>query len=177
MADIDPIYMRMDELISLSRLQELALIVNSDRAERIARMMLVLSALQPGAYLLGTGPSTVGIIPLTVDEVVFGRLATPIEQPSETVVDYAVVDTLYFGPCEVSRVHAKVVRRNAHHGIRYAVVDLGSSRGTFVNGQAVAPDGDGTTIKHGDVLSLGPSQINTYMFYQWPFEATQPSGG
>src|SRR3990172_2923762 len=168
MADIDPIYMRMDELISLSRLQELALIVNSDRAERIARMMLVLSALQPGAYLLGTGPSTVGIIPLTVDEVVLGRVATPMEQPSETVVDYAVADTLYFGPCEVSRVHAKLVRRTAHHGICYVVADLGSSRGTFVNGQPVAAHGEGTAIRHGDVLSLGPSQINTYVFYQRP---------
>ncbi len=161
MSEVDPIFIKLDQLISISRLHEMALIMNLDRRERIARMMLVIRQLRQGAYLLGTGPSTVGIIPLTVDEVVLGRAATPAEKPAETVVDYFVADTMYFGPCEVSRVHAKIVR----NGDVYTLLDLNSTCGTFANGEPVLPDGDGQPLSHGDVLSLGPSQISTYMFF------------
>ena len=76
MAEIDPILLKLDQLISLSRLKEIAFIVSTDLTLRISKMAEVLKQLRPGAYLLGTGPSTVGIIPLTVDEVVLGRLFT-----------------------------------------------------------------------------------------------------
>ena len=81
---IDPVILKLDKLISLSRLNEIALIINTDITERIAKMAMVLSRLEPTAYLLGTGSCTAGIIPLTVDEVVLGRSATVLEEPVET---------------------------------------------------------------------------------------------
>lgn len=162
MNEIDPVIIKIDQLISLSRLNELATILNIDRNERIAKMAVVLGNLPAGAYLLGTGPSTVGVIPLSVDEVVLGRVATPLEEPGETVVDYAVADTLYFTPREVSRAHAKIVKQNDD---QFFVVDLKSTCGTFVNGERVEPESEGCPLSHGDVVSLGPSQVSTYVFY------------
>lgn len=163
MAEVDPIFAKLDQLISASRLRELGIILSMDRIERVGRIMAALSRLKPGAYLLGTGPSTVGIIPLTVEEIVLGRAATPVEEPAEAVIDYAVADTLYYGPLETSRTHAKIVRQNKPSRADYWVVDLGSSRGTFLNGQPV--DQQGQMLVAGDVISLGPSHISTYLFY------------
>lgn len=110
MTEIDPVVLKIDKLISLSRLREIAFIMSTDIIQRIARMSKVLERLRPGGYLLGTGPSTVGIVPLTVDEIVLGRSATVLEEPPETVIDYAASDTLYFVPREVSKTHAKVIK-------------------------------------------------------------------
>lgn len=165
MNEIDLILLKLDKLISLSRLNELAFIVGTDLKQRLSKMAAVLGQLPSGAYLLGTGPSTVGIIPLTVDEVVLGRSATILEKPTDAVIDYAVADTLYFVPREVSRAHAKVVRRETNSDIEYVAMDLESTCGTFVNGTRIAPAAEGVALSHGDVLSLGPSQISTYMFY------------
>ena len=164
MADIDPIIVKIDQLISLSRLNELAVIMNTDRADRLVRIMAAMKQLKAGAYLLGTGPATTGIIPLTVEEVVIGRAATPLEEPSDGVADYAVADTLYFGPHEASRLHAKIVRRWKESARTYALVDLGSTCGTFVNGRRVEGDA-GHALVHGDVISLGSSQVSTYVFF------------
>jgi pSer/pThr/pTyr-binding forkhead associated (FHA) protein len=163
MAEIDPVFIKLDQLISSSRLHQLALMLNMDRADRIQRMMAALARLRPGAYLLGTGPSTSGIIPLSVEEIVLGRTATPVEEPGEIVIDYAISDTLYYGPWEASRVHAKVVRQNGQSKTEYRLLDLCSSCKTFVNGKAIGQDG--RMLCHGDVVSLGPSQVSTYLFY------------
>lgn len=166
MDPIDPVILKLDKLISLSRLKEIALIIDTDFAERIAKMAAALSQLEPRAYLLGVGPSTVGIIPLTVNEVVLGRSATILEEPTDTVIDYAVADTPYFVPREVSRVHAKIVRNKNGSELEYRVVDLDSTCGTFVNSTRVDPAGNGLLLSHGDVLSLGFSQISAYLFFQ-----------
>lgn len=165
MTEIDPILFKMDKLISLSRLREMAFIMSTDIVQRVARMANVLERLRSGAYLLGTGPSTIGIIPLTVDEVVLGRSATILEEPSKTVIDYAASDTLYFVPREVSKTHAKVIRITTDSEVEYQVVDLQSTCGTFVNGTCIDTGDTGLPLSHGDILSLGPSQINTYVFY------------
>ena len=165
MLAVDPILLEIDRLITASRLKEITFIVNTDITERISQMDSVLSQLNPGAYLLGTAPSTVGIIPLTVDEVALGRLATILEEPADAIIDYAATDTLYFVPREVSRSHAKVMRCTIGLDTRYVVADLGSTCGTFVNGVRVDPNDQGVVLSQGDVLSLGPSQMSTYMFY------------
>ncbi|MCP4612964.1 MAG: FHA domain-containing protein [Planctomycetes bacterium] len=165
MAEIDPILLKLDQLISLSRLKEIAFIVSTDLTQRISKMAAVLKQLKHGAYLLGAGPSTVGIIPLTVDEVVLGRSATILEKPQDTIIDYAVADTLYFVPREVSRTHAKVKRHIVDSDVEYMIIDLESTCGTFVNGTRVDPNSEGVELSHGDVLSLGPSEISTYIFY------------
>ena len=165
MAEIDPVLLKIDKLISLSRLKEIAFIVSTDFTERISKMAVVLEQLNPGTYLLGTGPSTVGIIPLTVDEVILGRSATILEEPADTVIDFTVADTLYFIPREVSRTHAKVIRKTSNSDIEFILIDLGSTCGTYVNGTRVDPNEEGVILSHGDVVSLGPSLISTYLFY------------
>jgi len=162
MPDIDPLFLKLDQLISQSRLNALAVLLAGDRRERLVRMMRSLGELPQGAYLLGTGPSTVGIIRLSVDEVVLGRAATPLEEPKEAVVDYVVNDTLYFTPHEVSRVHAKVIRQPQN---QFFLVDIDSTCGTFLNGERLSPVGEGYPLSHGDVISLGPSQVSTYVFW------------
>ncbi|MBL7188829.1 MAG: FHA domain-containing protein [Phycisphaerae bacterium] len=165
MPAVDPILLEIDKLITGSRLQEVAFIAETDINERICKMDTVLKELRPGAYLLGTGSTTVGIIPLTVDEVALGRSATTLEKPIDAIIDYTATDTMYFAPREVSRSHAKVIRRIIGSKLEYVVVDMKSTCGTFVNGMRVDPEGDGVVLLHGDVLSLGPSQMSTYMFY------------
>ena len=164
MAEIDPIFLKIDKLISISRLKEIAFIIGTDVTERIAKISTVLERLRDGAYLLGTGPSTVGIIPLTVDEIVLGRSATTLEKPSDVLIDYAASDTLYFMPREVSRAHAKIVRKQNDSDIEYWLMDMDSTCGTFVNTSQVDSQ-KGVLLSHGDVVSLGPSMISTYLFY------------
>ncbi len=162
----DPILMQIDKLIRLSRLREIEFIMSTDADERVHEITAALQRLRPGEYLLGTGPSTVGIVPLHAHEVVLGRPPTVLEGPSEFVADYCAVDTLYFVPREVSRMHAKVVRQTNHFGARHILFDLNSTCGTFVNAMPVDPHGNGVILRHGDVISLGPSQTSTYVYYQ-----------
>ncbi|MEA3227271.1 MAG: FHA domain-containing protein [Planctomycetota bacterium] len=165
MLAVDPILLEIDKLITGSRLKEIAFIASTDITKRVHKMGVVLSKLRPGAYLLGTGSTTTGIIPLSVDEVTLGRSATTLEEPTDVIIDYAAADTLYFAPREVSRSHAKVIRRITGSRLEYLIADLRSTCGTFVNGIRVDPHGPGIVLSHGDVLSLGPSQMSTYMFY------------
>ena len=166
MIQIDPILLKIDKLISLSRLKEIASIIDTDITTRISKIATVLKQLRPGGYLLGTGPSTSIIIPLTVEEVVIGRSATVLEEPAELVIDYEVSDTPYFVPREVSRTHVKILKHISDAGTEYAIVDLNSTCGTYVNGSRIDTDLEGTTLSHGDVISLGPSLISTYVFYR-----------
>jgi len=53
MTEIDPILLKLDEQISLSRLKEVAFIVNTDLAERVSKMAKALKRLRPGALQLG----------------------------------------------------------------------------------------------------------------------------
>ena len=165
MAEIDPIFLKIDKLISISRLKEIAFIIGTDVTDRIAKISAVLDGLRVGAYLLGTGPSTVGIIPLTVDEIVLGRSATTLEKPSDVLIDYAASDTLYFMPREVSRAHAKIVRKSKELITEYWIIDINSTCGTFINSTQVDSQ-EGVLLSHGDVVSLGPSMISTYVFYK-----------
>ena len=162
---IETIADKTDQAIIQSRLNALAVMMMTDRGERLERITKVLLQLRPGAYLVGTGPSTVGIIPLTVDEVVLGRAATPVEQHSEVVVDYQVADMVYLSPHEVSRVHCKIVRQHGSAGTEYHITDLGSRCGTLVNGAAVGGSDANHRLESGDVISLGPTQVSTYVFF------------
>ena len=162
MADITELADSIDRAIIQSRLNTVAIMMMVDRSARLEHITGVLERLKPGAYLIGTGPPTVGIIPLTVDEVVIGRIATPGEEPSDVVVDYYVADTMFLGPHEVSRVHAKIRRRETRDGTEFRIVDARSTCGTFVNGEAVGKTGQ--LLAHGDTISLGPSNVSTYTF-------------
>ena len=96
---------------------------------------------------------------------VLGRAATILEKPADTVIDFAATDTLYFVPREVSRTHAKVVRKIIDSNVEFLLVDLTSTCGTYINGTRIDSGEEGVLLSHGDVISLGPSLISTYIFY------------
>ncbi|MBN2130185.1 MAG: FHA domain-containing protein [Sedimentisphaerales bacterium] len=166
MNEHDPILLKIDKLIRLSRLKDIEFIMNTDVAERKREIRAALERLHGGAYLLGTGPSTVGIVSLNTDEVVLGRPPTIMEEPSDCGPDYYAADTLFFVPREVSRIHAKVIRHTTGRGIRHIVIDLDSTCGTFVNDARVDPGGEGAVLAQADVISLGPSRTSTYVYYR-----------
>ena len=166
MDEIDPLFVTIDKLIRLSRLKELEFIMSSDQTDRVHEIRAALRRLEPGQYLIGTGPSTVGIICLDDQEIVLGRPPTVLEPPTASSPDYWATDTLYFVPREVSRKHARVTAQATDAGRRRIVLDLNSTCGTFVNDTQVRPNGAGIPLKHGDVISLGPSRTSTYVFYE-----------
>ena len=163
--DIDPLLLSIDRLICLSRLKEIEFIMNSDQADRVHEIQAALRRLPPGQYLLGTGPSTVGIVPLNRREIVLGRPPTVLEHPQQSVADHWAIDTLYFVPREVSRAHVKIIAQPGPEGLCHLLVDLNSTCGTFVNQVRVSPDGPGVLLEHGDIVSLGPSRTSTYVYY------------
>lgn len=166
MNDSDSILLEIDRLIRRSRLKEIEFIMSMDATERVHRLTAALARLDPGAYLLGTGPSTVGIVPLNGHDIVLGRPPTILESPSRERPDYYAVDTLYFVPREISRTHAKVTRQTGSFGVRHTLLDLHSTCGTFVNEMRVDPNGAGVVLGHGDIISLGPSQTSTYVYFR-----------
>jgi len=168
--EIDPLLLSIDKLICLSRLKEIEFIMNSDQADRVREIQAALRRLPVGHYLLGTGPSTVGIVPLDRREIVLGRPPTLLERQQKSVADYWAIDTIYFVPREVSRAHAKLIAQPGPTGICHLLVDLDSTCGTFVNQVQVSPDGPGVVLEHGDIVSLGPSRTSTYVYY----DATLP---
>jgi pSer/pThr/pTyr-binding forkhead associated (FHA) protein len=171
MDEADPLFVTIDKLIRISRLREIEFIMSSDQTDRIREIQAALRRLGPGHYLLGTGPSTVGIISLDDQDIVLGRPSTVLEPPTASAPDYWAIDTLYFVPREVSRNHARVALRATDAGPRRVVSDLNSTCGTFVNDAQVTPDGPGTILKHGDIISLGPSRTSTYIYYEVPRSA------
>ncbi|MDI9433836.1 MAG: FHA domain-containing protein [Sedimentisphaerales bacterium] len=168
MDETDPLFVTIDKLIRISRLKEIEFIMGSDRADRIYEIQTALRRLEPGHYLLGTGPSTVGIIHLDDQDIVLGRPSTILEPPSAATPDYWATDTLYFVPREVSRNHVRVALRITDAGPRRVACDLNSTCGTFVNDTQVDPGGPGIALEHGDIISLGPSRISTYVYYEVP---------
>ncbi len=156
-----------------SRLQDLSLFTQQGDLERGANILAVLERLDPGTYLIGAGPYTQGVHLLLGDETVLGRLATPLEEPRDQAVDVFVNDAPAFLPREVSRVHAVIMRTHDSSHEQYWLLDRGSTCGTYVNGQELAPPpahdiGDigsvGRKLNHADVISLGPSHVNVFIF-------------
>ena len=166
MEDVDPLFVRIDKLIRLSRLKELEFIMSSDQTDRVYEIRTALRRLEPGQYLVGTGPSTVGIIPLDSQEVVLGRPPTVLEPPSVPAPDHWATDTLYFVPREVSRNHAQMTVRMTEAGPRHVLHDLNSTCGTFINDTRVDPSGNGVMLEHGDIISLGASRTSTYVYFE-----------
>ncbi|HWR14161.1 MAG TPA: FHA domain-containing protein [Terriglobales bacterium] len=157
---------KIDRLARTARAQDLSLLLTQSELERVSRLAAVIDALGAGTYLIGSGPYTQGVYSIMVEEVVLGRLATPLEQPLDKPVDIFCQDVTCLTPREVSRNHAMIFRLGDAH-MRYFIRDLGSTCGTYVNGERLVNEGEnvGTTeLSHGDVISLGPSHINTYVF-------------
>ncbi|HKY54705.1 MAG TPA: FHA domain-containing protein, partial [Anaerolineales bacterium] len=86
------------------------------------------------------------ILPLASrNEFTLGRLSEG--QPIMPDIDLTPYQAYASG---VSRLHAVVKRDNN----RVAVMDLGSSNGTYVNGRRLNPHTE-ETLSHGDIVALG----------------------
>jgi hypothetical protein len=106
----------VDRLILDSRLRDIALVAQMDRADRVSVVATVISKLDPGAYLIGCGPYCCGVLPLTVDEVVLGRPPSPLEALPDAVADFTLNDAVWLIPREASRIHATVLRHRTSAG-------------------------------------------------------------
>ncbi len=96
------------------------------------------------------GPSTGTALPLEVDEIFIGR------EPTNTIQ----VDSP-----GVSRKHARLILKND----QYLIEDLGSSNGTFVNGERITAP---RILNPGDKISLGKLVQLEYQAVQPAFSAT-----
>ena len=91
-------------------------------------------------FVMRSGPTPGAIYPLEGDQLVIGR---------DAASGVAISDA------EVSRKHARL----NFQGGKYVLEDLGSTNGTFVNGQRLSGP---TVLKSGDVVSLGEQIVLMY---------------
>lgn len=160
----------IDRLAVISRIQELSLFVQDGDNNRRLKLKTALDQLPKGAYLFGAGVYTQGIYSVMYEEIVIGRMATPLEKPLDLPVDILIRDAASYAPSEVSRYHAIIQRLNAEHP-DYFISDCGSTCGTFVNGKRIAngnqesrSPGEPTPLKDGDIISLGSSGASMFIF-------------
>jgi len=91
-------------------------------------------------FVMRSGPTPGVIFPLEGDQLIIGRDA---------------VNAVAINDAEVSRKHARLT----FQGGKYVLEDLGSTNGTFVNGQRLVSS---TVLKPGDVVSLGEQIVLMY---------------
>jgi predicted component of type VI protein secretion system len=91
-------------------------------------------------FVMRSGPTPGVTFPLEGDQLIIGRDA---------------VNAVAINDAEVSRKHARLT----FQGGKYVIGDLGSTNGTFVNGQRLVSS---TVLKSGDVVSLGEQIVLMY---------------
>ncbi len=91
-------------------------------------------------FVMRSGPTPGATFSLEGDQLIIGR---------DTASNIAINDA------EVSRKHARLT----FQGGKYVIEDLGSTNGTFVNGQRLASP---AVLKSGDVVSLGEQIVLMY---------------
>ena len=91
-------------------------------------------------FVMRSGPTPGVTFPLEGDQLIIGRDA---------------VNAVAINDAEVSRKHARLT----FQGGKYVLEDLGSTNGTFVNGQRLT---SATVLKPGDVVSLGEQIVLMY---------------
>jgi len=84
-----------------------------------------------------------------------GKRVVPLDKPLFTIGRRTAAD-LKLGGADVSREHAEI----ACDGDQYVLRDVGSSHGTFVNGQRIVKH----TLVHGDRIRLGQSEAVELVF-------------
>jgi pSer/pThr/pTyr-binding forkhead associated (FHA) protein len=169
----DELAIILEKLSVHARLQDLALFIAEGEEIRRQRIMAVLDHLEPGVYLIGAGPYAQGVYSLMYDETVIGRLATVLERSVDKAVDVFVNDAAALTPREVSRVHCAIYRSEGVSKHDYWIIDRGSSCGTYLNRERLDKPASSNqdeirrmsrALASGDVISLGPSSINTFVF-------------
>jgi hypothetical protein len=108
----------------------------------------------PHLLVIQEGPSAGKTYPLEADEILIGR------EPNST---------LQIDSPGVSRKHARLIFQNN----QYLLEDLGSSNGTFVNGERISKS---WSLKNGDIISLGRMIQLEYRIALPPVSATMIEG-
>jgi pSer/pThr/pTyr-binding forkhead associated (FHA) protein len=165
--------LKVEKLSVAARLHDVALFMSDGEIMRAQKILAVLEKLDPGVYLIGSGPYSQGVFSLMVDEVVIGRNATPLERILDKPIDVFVNDAATLTPREVSRVHCSIYRAPGTFQHDYFIIDRGSTCGTFLNSEKLetptSKEADEVRrvsrgLNDGDVISLGTSAINTFVF-------------
>jgi predicted component of type VI protein secretion system len=91
-------------------------------------------------FVMRSGPTPGVTFPLDGDQLTIGRDST---------------NGVAINDAEISRKHARMM----FQGGKYVIEDLGSTNGTFVNGQRLAGP---VVLKAGDVVSLGEQIVLMY---------------
>lgn len=91
-------------------------------------------------FVMRSGPTPGVTFPLEGDQLTIGRDST---------------NAVAINDAEISRKHARLM----FQGGKYVLEDLGSTNGTFVNGQRLAGP---VVLKSGDVVSLGEQIVLMY---------------
>lgn len=91
-------------------------------------------------FVMRSGPTPGMVFPLEGDQLLIGRDAT---------------NGIAINDAEISRKHSRLT----FQGGKYVIEDLGSTNGTFINGQRLAGP---VVLKPGDVVSLGEQIVLMY---------------
>ena len=162
MNEIVQLSLMLDHMMIETRIRDLAHYALGDRDDRIAGIAAIISQLPIGGYLIGVGPHSSDIIRVGKQEITIGRAASGIEEPLDTVIDYAVNDATLTGPREVSRLHLTTRVRGSDDVLE--VRDEQSSMGTWLvpENERLEP-GEWFELESGKSISLGPSQVNRFV--------------
>jgi len=158
-----------------SRQRDVMSFVDNGMAGMSGRLEKTLLKLPSGHFLLGLGPYNAGLVKLDLDELLLGREVPEYIGVGMPVSGFRVSSPDAFLNVEVSRLHAKVIRRLQGEGPTYRLVDMRSTCGTYLNGDPIpVPDDLGGVseedcarpLRSGDFFSLGPSAVNLFLFFQ-----------
>ncbi len=158
-----------------SRQRDVMSFVDNGMAGLSLRLEKTLLRLPEGYYLLGLGPYNAGLVYLDYDEVLIGREVPEFIGVGMPVTGFRVSSPDAFLNTEVSRLHAKLLRRLFSDGAEYRLIDMRSTCGTYLNGEPIPVPDDlaqvreedcAAPLKSGDFFSLGPSAVNLFLFFQ-----------
>jgi pSer/pThr/pTyr-binding forkhead associated (FHA) protein len=171
----DDIYSAICREALESRQRDVMSFVDNGMAGLSTRLEKTLLKLPSGYFLLGLGPYNAGLVKLDFDELLIGREVPEYIGIGMPVSGFRVSSPDAFLNVEVSRLHAKVVRRVDSGDALYRLIDMRSTCGTYLNGDPIpVPDDLGGAseddcarqLRSGDFFSLGPSSVNLFLFFQ-----------
>jgi len=172
----DDIYSAICREALESRQRDVMSFVDNGMAGMSTRLEKTLLRLPPGYFLLGLGPYNAGLVKLDdFEELLIGREVPEFIGVGMPVTGFRVSSPDAFLNTEVSRIHAKIVRRAQTSQPKYRLVDLRSTCGTYLNGDAIPVPDDlegireedcARPLRSGDFFSLGPSAVNLFLFFQ-----------
>jgi hypothetical protein len=158
-----------------SRQRDVMTFVDNGMVGMSQRLEKTLFKLPSGHYLLGLGSYNAGLVKLDFDELLIGREVPEFIGVGMPVSGFRVSSPDAFLNTEVSRLHAKVVRRALLSAPEYLLVDMRSTCGTYLNGDPIPAPDDlagvaesdcAAKLTSGDFFSLGPSAVNLFLFFQ-----------